>query len=84
MLPGITYDVILEIAAANNIPHQVRRIAAAEVFNADELLLTSSTKEVLAITTLDGQPVGTGKPGVMFAQLHKLYQDFKRDVMRAA
>ena len=82
MLPGITYDVVLEIAAANNIPVEVRRIAATEVFDADELLLTSSTKEVLAITTLDGKPVGTGKPGVMFTKLHKLYQDFKRDVMR--
>jgi D-alanine transaminase len=83
MLPGITYDVVLEIAAANHIPHEVRRIAATEVFAADELLLTSSTKEVLAITTLDGKPVGTGKPGPMFAKLYKLYQDFKRDVMRA-
>jgi D-alanine transaminase len=83
MLPGITYDVILEIAAANNIPHEVRRIAAAEVFAADELLLTSSTKEVLPITQLDGKSVGNGKPGAMFTQLHKLYQDFKRDVMRA-
>ena len=50
MLPGITYDVVLEIAAANGIPHEVRRIAQGEVFAADELLLTSSTKEVLAIT----------------------------------
>ncbi|MEO8332259.1 MAG: aminotransferase class IV, partial [Gallionella sp.] len=82
MLPGITYDVVLEIAAANHIPHEVRRIAAAEVFDADELLLTSSTKEVLAITMLDGKPVGTGRPGPMFAKLHSLYQDFKRDVMR--
>ncbi len=82
MLPGITYDVILEIAAANGIPHEVRRIGVAEVFAADELLLTSSTKEVLAITRLDGKPVGSGKPGEMFAVLHKLYQDFKRDVMR--
>ena len=83
MLPGITYDVILEIAAANNIPHEVRRITVAEVFAADELLLTSSTKEVLAITQLDGKLVGSGKPGAMFAKLHGLYQDFKRDVMRA-
>jgi D-alanine transaminase len=82
MLPGITYDVILEIAAANGIPYEVRKIGVAEVFAADELLLTSSTKEVLPITQLDGKPVGTGKPGVMFAKLHKLYQDFKRDVMR--
>lgn len=82
MLPGITYDVVLELAAANGIPHQVRKVAAAEVFNADELLLTSSTKEILAITTLDGKPVGNGKPGAIFARLHMLYQDFKRDVMR--
>lgn len=83
MLPGITYDVILEIAAANHIPHEVRRISKAEVFAADELLLTSSTKEVLPITRLDGQPVGNGKPGAMFARMHTLYQNFKRDVMRA-
>jgi D-alanine transaminase len=82
MLPGITYDVVLEIAAANGIPCEVRRVLKEEVFNADELLLTSSTKEVLAITTLDGKPVGNGKPGPMFARLHRLYQDFKRDVMR--
>jgi D-alanine transaminase len=82
MLPGITYDVILEMAEANAIQYEVRRIAKAEVFAADELLLTSSTKEVLAITELDGQPVGNGRPGPMFARLHQLYQDFKRDVMR--
>ncbi len=84
MLPGITYDVVLELAAADGIPCEVRKIAADEVFGADELLLTSSTREVLAITTLDGKPVGNGKPGMMFARLHKLYQDFKRDVMRKA
>ncbi len=83
MLPGITYDVILEIAAANGIPHEVRKIAVTEVFAADELLLTSSTKEVLAITQLDGTPVGSGKPGAMFAKLHKLYQEYKQKVMRA-
>jgi len=82
MLPGITYDVILELAAANRIPFEVRRISKAEVFDADELLLTSSTKEVLAITTLDGKPVGNGKPGAMFTRLHTLYQTFKREVMR--
>ena len=83
MLPGITYDVVLEIAQANGIPYQVRQIAATEVFSADELLLTSSTKEVLAITHLDGKAVGNGKPGAMFSKLHKLYQDYKRDLMRS-
>jgi len=82
MLPGITYDVILELAAANGIPYEVRRVSKDEVFSADELLLTSSTREVLAITTLDGKPVGSGRPGAMFARLHPLYQTFKREVMR--
>jgi len=84
MLPGITYDVILELAAANGIPFGVRRIGKDEIFHADELLLTSSTREVLAITRVDGIQVGKGIPGPMFAQLHTLYQDFKRDVMRKA
>ncbi|WP_435627327.1 D-amino acid aminotransferase [Candidatus Ferrigenium straubiae] len=84
MLPGITYDVVLELAAADGIPCEVRRVTKEEVFSADELLLTSSTKEVLAITQLDGKQVGSGRPGAMFARLHALYQDFKRDVMRAA
>lgn len=82
MLPGITYDVVLELAAANHIPLQVRKIAQDEIFSADELLLTSSTKEVLPITTVDGKPVGSGKPGPMFTQLHTLYQKFKQEVMR--
>ncbi len=82
MLPGITYDVILEIAAANGIPCEVRKVLKEEVFSADELLLTSSTKEVMPITTLDGKPVGNGKPGAMFAKLHTLYQTFKQEVMR--
>ncbi len=82
MLPGITYDVVLEIAAANDIPCEVRRVMKEELFSADELLLTSSTKEVLAVTRIDGRMVGDGKPGPMFARMHALYQDFKHNVMR--
>ncbi len=82
VLPGITYDVILELAATNGIPYEVRRITKEEVFDADELMLTSSTREVQAVTTLDGKPVGNGKPGTIFARLYPLYQTFKREVMR--
>ena len=83
MLPGITYDVVLELAASNNIPRQVRKVLLRELLNADELLLTSSTKEVLAITQLDEKLVGTGKPGPMFEKLYGLYQKFKQEIMRA-
>lgn len=80
MLPGITYDVILELAAANDIPLEVREIPEQEVRHAQELWQTSSTREVLAITTLDGKPVGDGKPGPLFRRMYALYQEYKRGV----
>jgi len=84
VLPGITYDVVIELAQANGLPLEVRAISQAEVAGADELWVTSSTKEVLAVTSLDGKPVGSGKPGAVFRRMHELYQDFKRTVMRQA
>lgn len=82
VLPGITYDVVLEIAQSREFEYEVRDISEAEVRGADEIWVTSSTKEVLAITNLDGKPVGNGQPGMLFRRMHALYQDFKRDVMR--
>ncbi|WON75397.1 D-amino acid aminotransferase [Nitrosospira sp. Is2] len=82
MLPGITYDVVLELAEEHGIPHEVRAISEQEVRAADELLLTSSTKEVMPITRLDGRQVGGGVPGTMFALFYRLYQDYKDKVMR--
>ncbi|MGH8672147.1 MAG: D-amino acid aminotransferase [Burkholderiales bacterium] len=84
MLPGITYDVVLELAQAHTVPHQVRDITEAEVRSAQELWMTSSTKEILPITTLDGKPVGSGKPGPVYARMYALYQAYKETVMRAA
>jgi D-alanine transaminase len=83
MLPGITYDVVLELAAAHGLPAQVRPVAEAEARAADELWMTSSTKEVLPIVLLDGQPVGSGLPGPVFKQMYAWYQEFKQTVMRA-
>jgi D-alanine transaminase len=84
MLPGITYDLVLELAAADHIPVEIGKFDEARICRADELWLTSSTKEVLAITTLDGKPIGNGKPGPLFRRMHALYQDYKARVMRAA
>jgi D-alanine transaminase len=87
ILPGITYDVVLEILAKNAIAHSVRPVTEGELRGADEIWVTSSSREVLAITTLDGKPVGrrehTGKPGPVFARVHALYQQYKARVMRA-
>jgi len=83
ILPGITYDVVAELARANAMPLEFREVAEAEVRSADEIWVTSSSKEVLAIVTLDGRKVGDGKPGPLFRRMHELYQEFKRKVMRA-
>ena len=83
ILPGITYDVIAEIAQAAGLPLEFRDVGEAEVRGADELWVTSSSKEVLAIVTLDGKAVGGGKPGPLFQRVYALYQEFKQKVMRA-
>ena len=82
ILPGITYNVVLELAAANQIPLEMRAASEQEVGAAQEIWITSSTKEVLAVTRLDGAAVGDGKPGPLFRRMHALYQDFKRTFMR--
>ena len=83
ILPGITYDVVVELAQAAGLPLELREVSEAEVRGADELWVTSSSKEVLAIVRLDGAPVGDGRPGPVFRRMYRLYQDFKHKVMRA-
>lgn len=81
MLPGITYDVVLEIAANAHISIEIRDLTDTEVRSADELLMTSSTREVLPIVSLDGRAIGNGQPGPLTLRLATAYQDFKRAVM---
>ncbi|HWQ40061.1 MAG TPA: D-amino acid aminotransferase [Burkholderiales bacterium] len=83
MLPGITYDVVLELARGNGVRCEVRPVAESELRGADEVWLTSSTKEVLAVVVLDGRPVGNGKPGRVFTRMYEWYQEYKERVMRA-
>ena len=73
VLEGIRFGLMEEICRTQGIPFELRRITREEVLNADELLLSSATKEVLAITTLDGQPVGNGLPGPIYTQLYAAY-----------
>jgi len=83
ILPGITFDVVTELAQGAGLPLEFRPVTEAEVRSADEIWVTSSSKEVLAIVTLDGKPVGAGVPGPAFSNMYGLYQDFKQKVMRA-
>ena len=77
VLEGIRYGLFDELCRAQGIPFELRRITKAEVLSADELLLSSATKEVLPITLLDGLKVGTGTPGPIYAKLYAAYQAAK-------
>jgi D-alanine transaminase len=77
ILLGITYDLLVKLASEGAIRLEIRPITEAELRAADEVWLSSSTKEVLAVTTLDGKPVGGGKPGPAFRRMHALYQEHK-------
>jgi D-alanine transaminase len=74
ILPGITYDAALEFAQQAGIPLIVRPIPKAEALAADEMWLSSSTKEVLAITRVDGKPFAGGVPGPVFRRLWAVFQ----------
>ncbi len=78
LLPGITRDLILELAATNNIKYQESSFGLNELQQADEIWLSSSTKEILPVTKLDGKTVGRGQPGPAWQQIHQLYQNYKR------
>ena len=78
ILPGITYDATEAFAREAGLPFEMRPVAKAEALAADEMWLSSSTKEVLAVTTLDGQPFAGGVPGPRFREMHAIFQRKKR------
>ena len=75
ILEGIRYGFIEGLAAARKLPIEIRPVTEAEVLAADELMLSSATKEILPIVTYNGKPVGSGKPGPVYAQLRKEYDE---------
>jgi D-alanine transaminase len=78
ILEGIRYGLISELAEQHGVPFEVGPIPEADVRAADELVLSSATKEVVPVVRLDGQPVGDGKVGPMFRQLYAWYQEAKQ------
>ena len=81
VLEGIRYELIRELCEECGIAYNLRPIAEGEVTAADELMLSSATKEVLPVTTLDGEGVGhgalRGKPGPVYSRLYEAYQRAK-------
>jgi D-alanine transaminase len=78
VLEGIRYGLLEDLCDKAGIPFELRRVSREEVFAADEILLSSATKEILPCTTLDGQPVGNGRPGPIYDRLFSGYQQAKR------
>lgn len=77
LLPGITRDLVVELAKTHNMPIEEVAITEKEFLTADEIWLTSSTKEILAVTKINEQQVGNGKPGPVWKDMYQKYQDYK-------
>ncbi|NOV28371.1 D-amino acid aminotransferase [Methylomonas sp. ZR1] len=80
ILPGITRDLILELAAAHNIPYQEDIIALEALHNASEIWVASSTREIVPVIELDGRQVGDGKPGPVWKHMDDLLQAYKKSL----
>ncbi|WP_293644947.1 D-amino acid aminotransferase [Thiolapillus sp.] len=73
LLPGITRDLVLELAREAGLPYAEASISVAELENAEEIWITSSTKEVMPVTRLNGRPVDNGHPGPIWEKMDALY-----------
>jgi D-alanine transaminase len=79
VLPGITRDLVLELAQAAGIAYREEAVSLAQLQQADEIWISSSTRELLPVTMLDDKPVGSGKPGPVWQQVDNLYQRYKQE-----
>ena len=79
LLPGITRDLVVELTGAS--PYQCREVpvSKAELLQADEIWITSSTLGIAPVVRLDGRPVSGGEPGPAWRAIDTIYQDFKRN-----
>ena len=78
LLPGITVDGVAQIAEEHDLRVDVRPVGDKELRSADEVWLSSSGRELLAIVSLDGAPVGSGRPGPLFRNMYAWFQQAKR------
>ncbi|NOU23126.1 MAG: D-amino acid aminotransferase [Methyloglobulus sp.] len=80
ILPGITRDVILEIARKNNIPCSEQAISKADMKRASEIWITSSTREIIPVVELDAEKIAVGKPGPLWKTFYNLFQAYKQSL----
>ncbi len=84
LLPGVTRDLVLELAEVNGIPFKERPVMKQELLNAQEIWLTSSTREILPVTKLDNERVNDGKPGAFWINMIDLYRQYKQQLKEMA
>jgi len=80
ILPGITRDVILQLARDNQLPASEKPISLRQLQSASEIWLSSSTREILPVVELDGAAVGAGRPGPVWQTLQGLFREYKQSV----
>lgn len=73
VLEGIRYGLLQELCEDNGIEFLLQPVPREDVFSADELMLSSATREILPIVSLDGKPVGSGQPGPVYERLREAY-----------
>ncbi len=83
LLPGITRDLVVEIAENNAILVEQRVIKEAELYTADEIWMTGSTREIAPVIRLNGEPVGSGVAGSMWKRMMDLYQQYKQQLRQS-
>ena len=79
LLPGITRDLIVELGRRHGLQVYEDTITSAQLAGAEEIWLSSSTREILPVTRLDGRPVGGGVPGPLWHRMCQLYQAYKAE-----
>jgi D-alanine transaminase len=82
ILPGTTRSVVEELAARAGIVHRAGRVTEEELRGADEIWLSSAAREIVPVTTLDGAPVGSARPGPIWTRLYHELQQYKRELAR--
>lgn len=80
VLPGVTRDLVLELARDHGLPARFGEVAQQRLANAEEIWICSSTRELLPVTSLDGTPVGDGRPGPVWRRFHDQLQAYKESI----
>lgn len=80
ILPGTTRGVVEELATRIGLPYRAAPVSEGQLRSADEIWISAATREVQPVTTLDGQPVGSGRPGPLWRRVYDEFQRWKREL----